>query len=167
MGCGMSSTGEVKEPVQATFLDRYELTDEEDLGKGGYSVVKKCVDKNSKLACAVKIITFKDANNDKEREIIHREVSILKKVTHKNIIKFYNYFEEVNKCYVVIELASGKDLFDRVLSKKHYSEKDARDLFLTLIKVIRYMHSLNIVHRDLKPENVLLRTLESDSDTYL
>lgn len=65
-------------------------------------------------------------------------------------------FEEGSDFYIVTELVQGGELFDRIVSKSHYSEKEARDLIKKMLETLAYMHENNVVHRDLKPENLLL-----------
>lgn len=65
-------------------------------------------------------------------------------------------FEEGSDFYIVTELVQGGELFDRIVSKSHYTEKEARDLIKTLLETLAYLHESNVVHRDLKPENLLL-----------
>ena len=66
-----------------------------------------------------------------------------------------------------MEVMSGGELFDRIVQKSYYNEKEARDLVKILLEAINYMHERNIVHRDLKPENLLLQNRENDSDIRL
>lgn len=68
----------------------------------------------------------------------------------------YEVFEESGDFFIVTELVQGGELFDRIVSKSRYSEKEARDLVKLFITTMAYMHDANVVHRDLKPENLLL-----------
>ena len=70
--------------------------------------------------------------------------------------RLYEVFEEGQEFYIVTELVQGGELFDRIVSKSHYSEKECRDLVKVLLTTLEYMHGNNVVHRDLKPENLLL-----------
>ena len=72
------------------------------------------------------------------------------------LIRLYETFDEGSDFYIVTELVEGGELFDRIVSKAHYTEKEARDLFKIFLETLAYMHSEGIVHRDLKPENLLL-----------
>lgn len=69
--------------------------------------------------------------------------------------------------YLVMEVMSGGELFDRIVQKSYYNEKEARDLVKILLDAICYMHDRNIVHRDLKPENLLLQNRDNDSEIRL
>jgi serine/threonine protein kinase len=72
------------------------------------------------------------------------------------VIRLFEVFEEGAEFYIVTELVQGGELFDRIVSKSHYSEKECRDLVKILLETLNYMHTNNVVHRDLKPENLLL-----------
>ena len=73
-------------------------------------------------------------------------------ITHR----LYETFDEGTDFYIVTELVEGGELFDRIVSKAHYTEKEARDLIKSLLETLNYMHTTGVVHRDLKPENLLL-----------
>ena len=78
--------------------------------------------------------------------------------------RLIDVYEEEAEFYIVTELVEGGELFDRIVSKSHYSEKEARDLVRIFLETMAYMHGANIVHRDLKPENLLLT---SGNDIFL
>lgn len=72
------------------------------------------------------------------------------------INRLYETYHEENDIFIVTELVEGGELFDRIVSKAHYSEKEARDLIKQILETLDYIHCSGIVHRDLKPENLLL-----------
>jgi len=74
---------------------------------------------------------------------------------HPNVVKLYEIFDDDDCMYLVLELMSGGELFDRIVEKEHYSEKEAADTIRPIVDAIRYFHSMGILHRDLKPENLL------------
>jgi calcium/calmodulin-dependent protein kinase I len=76
-------------------------------------------------------------------------------VDHPNIVKLFDVFEDLNSYSLVMELMTGGELFDTIIEKDHYSEKEASDTIRPIIDAINYCHSLNIIHRDIKPENLL------------
>ena len=78
------------------------------------------------------------------------EVDILSQLDHPNVVKLYEIFDEGDCLYLVMELMVGGELFDRIVEKEHYSEKEAADTIRPLVDAIRYCHSMGIVHRDLK-----------------
>lgn len=72
------------------------------------------------------------------------------------IFRLFEVFEEGAEFFIVTELVQGGELFDRIVSKSHYTEKEARDLVKLFLETMAYMHESDVVHRDLKPENLLL-----------
>ena len=79
------------------------------------------------------------------------------------MVKIFEIFDEDDCIYLVLELLAGGELFDRIVEKEHYSEKEAADTIRPIVDAIRYCHSLGIIHRDLKPENLLYLTTEDNS----
>lgn len=138
----------------------------EVLGEGGYSVVKSAISNIDGRRVAVKIITRKDLS-EADDESLRQEVAILGKLRHPNITRLVDFFEEPEHYYVVLEYLDGGELFDRIVKKTYYSEKEARDLVFTVLKAIKFCHDQHIVHRDLKPENLLLASKSDDSDIKL
>lgn len=135
----------------------------EVLGEGGYSVVKLATSVIDKSKVAVKIVSRRDLSAEDEQSL-RQEVQILGELKHKNITRLVDFFEEDKFFYVVLEYLDGGELFDRIVKKTFYNEKEARDLVFTLLMAIKYCHDRNIVHRDLKPENLLLTTKGDDAD---
>lgn len=86
---------------------------------------------------------------------LQNEVEILAQIDHPNVVKLYDTYDEESKFYLVMELMTGGELFDRIIEKEHYSEKEAADTLRPLVDAIRYCHSMGVAHRDLKPENLL------------
>lgn len=89
------------------------------------------------------------------------EVDILSQLDHPNVVKLYEIFDEGDCLCLVMELMVGGELFDRIVEKEHYSEREAADTIRPLVDAIRYCHSMGIVHRDLKPENLLYGSRDS------
>eukprot|EP00284_Hemiselmis_tepida_P013962 CAMPEP_0174918056 /NCGR_PEP_ID=MMETSP1355-20121228/2861_1 /TAXON_ID=464990 /ORGANISM="Hemiselmis tepida, Strain CCMP443" /LENGTH=495 /DNA_ID=CAMNT_0016163213 /DNA_START=168 /DNA_END=1655 /DNA_ORIENTATION=- len=132
------------------------------LGEGKFAQVKKGVHKKTGEAFAVKIIN-KDKVKKGDESKLQTEIEIMKKVNHPNCIKFSEMYESRTKLYIIMELVTGGELFDRIIQKEQYSEKDAAKCFKEMISAIAYIHSIGIVHRDLKPENVLYANKSEDS----
>ncbi len=84
------------------------------------------------------------------------EISILRELEHDHIVRLYEVYKEQKYYYLVTELLEGGELFDRIVSKESYNEKEARNVCKTLFDALAYCHQKNIAHRDLKPENLLL-----------
>ena len=152
------------EDSKTDFLSDYDFAG--DLGSGSFSVVKRAISKTTGKSVAVKCIVRSRLPPD-EINALHDEVSILKEVTHPNIIHMHDFYEEEKSFYLVMELMEGGELFDRIVQKSYYNEKEARDLVMILLDSINYLHERNIAHRDLKPENLLLASLENDSEIRL
>jgi len=133
------------------------------LGKGAFSVVREGKDKKSGQSFAIKIIT-KSQLSAEDEAALKDEIEILKDMKHPNIIRLYGVFDETAYYYLVTERMRGGELFDRVVSKAYYNEKEARDVCKILFDAIGYCHKKNVAHRDLKPENLLLMSEINDSD---
>lgn len=84
------------------------------------------------------------------------EIAVLQELQHPNIIRLFDVYEEKDHYYLVTEKMIGGELFDRIVQKSYYNEKEARDTCLIIFRAIQYCHSKQVAHRDLKPENLLL-----------
>jgi len=129
----------------------YDIGDQ--LGSGNFAVVKKAKHKQTGKDYAIKII---DKAKVEDMNDIQREIEIMEMVDHPNVIKLYEIFDEPKKMQLVMELVTGGELFDMIVAKGSYTEKDAAQVMCTLCGALEYLHSQKIVHRDLKPENILL-----------
>merc|ERR1719197_1629079 len=94
---------------------------------------------------------------------IAREIEIMQMVEHKNVIQLYELFDEQKKMNLVMELVTGGELFDRIVEKQSYTEREAADTIYTLCDALNHLHALKIVHRDLKPENLLYSSPADDA----
>jgi len=143
------------------FNEVYKLG--KQLGEGAFSVVKEGQNRVSGDSYAIKIVT--KAKLSKEDEIALRdEIDVLKDMEHKHIIRLYDVFEEPQHYFMVTEKMMGGELFDRIVQKSYYNEKEARDTCRIVFSAIHYCHKKNVAHRDLKPENLLLTSENDDSD---
>ena len=102
--------------------------------------------------CALKVI---DKSKVEDMNDITREIEIMQVCEHDHIIRLYEVYDEPKKEYLSMELVTGGELFDRIVNKGHYTEKDAAQCIYELCSALDYLHKKNIVHRDLKPENLL------------
>merc|ERR1712188_260449 len=143
--------------------DRYEIGRE--LGRGAFSVVKEATSKRSGKKYAVKIIEKQNAGQDMAR--LRTEMEILKSVRHRNIIALKEILEDDQTLYIVTELVTGGELFDKIVELGAYTEHDAAALVAKMVSAIDYLHKKNIVHRDLKPENLLLKSEDEVSEIKL
>ena len=125
----------------------YDIRDQ--LGTGSFAVVKRGVRKADQHPFAVKIIKKSKLNAD-ELAVVHDEVEIMHKIQHVNCVQLFEMFETNKKIYMVMELLTGGELFDRIVSKGSYSEKEASEVVANVTSAIQYLHNTGIVHRDLK-----------------
>merc|ERR1719160_1634940 len=96
----------------------------------------------------------------KNIERFKQEIAIMKMMDHPNIIKLFENFEDHRSIYLVMELCSGGELFDRIIESGHFTEQQAAILMQQIVRAIYYMHESHTCHRDLKPENFLFMTKE-------
>ena len=122
------------------------------LGSGAFGTVRLAVHKATKQTRAVKVL--KKSNQD--INLLMREVEILSKLSHPNIMQIYEVFQDQSSFYIVSEYCKGGELFDILSQKGSLSEKDTAHIMKQVLSAISYSHKNNIVHRDLKPENILL-----------
>jgi calcium/calmodulin-dependent protein kinase I len=138
--------------VEKHITDFYKL--EGDLGSGSFATVKRATNKRTGEKVAIKIIS-KQQLSEEDKLGLQNEIDILTHVDHPNIVKLYEVFEDVDSYSLVMELMTGGELFDTILEKELYTEKEAAETVRPIIDAINYCHSLNIIHRDIKPENLL------------
>ncbi|EPS64721.1 serine/threonine protein kinase pk23, partial [Genlisea aurea] len=148
------------------FGAKYELGKEVGRGHFGHTCWAKCKKgemKNHQVA--VKIISKSKMTTAIAIEDVRREVKILKALSgHRNLINFYDAFEDANNVYVVMELCEGGELLDRILARGgRYTEEDAKNIVVQMLSVVAFCHLQGVVHRDLKPENFLFATKDEDS----
>ena len=152
--------------TKGKLLDSYEVL--KQLGKGGYGKVYEV--KNIKTG-EIRACKHLSKLNIKNLEKFRREIEILKKMDHPNIIKLYEVYESERSLYLIMEECKGGEIFDRIIQhiqeKKMYSEKDAAIIFEQVMSCIAYCHNRNICHRDLKPENLLYLNAGDEKDNRI
>ncbi|XP_072774945.1 calcium/calmodulin-dependent protein kinase type 1G isoform X2 [Taeniopygia guttata] len=132
----------------------------EALGSGAFSEVFLVKQKSTGKLFALKCIKKSPLNRDSSLE---NEIAVLKKIKHENIVTLEDIYESTTHFYLVMQLVSGGELFDRILERGVYTEKDASLVILQVLTAVKYLHENGIVHRDLKPENLLYLTPEENS----
>jgi len=143
-----------------TVEDKYTLKDL--LGTGAFSQVRLAESKEHPGELyAIKVID-KKALKGKE-DSLENEIRVLRRLDHPNVVKLLEAYESKSYVYLVMELVTGGELFDRIVEKGSYTEKDAADLIKQVLSAVAYMHDSGVVHRDLKPENLLYASPEDDS----
>ncbi|XP_042002535.1 CDPK-related kinase 1-like [Salvia splendens] len=141
-----------------SFYSHFEM--EEEVGRGHFGFACAARGKKGCLRgqdVAVKVIPKLKMTTAIAIEDVRREVKILRALTgHKNLVQFYEAYEDEDSVYIVMELCNGGELLDRILSRGgKYAEEDAKDVMVQILNVVAYCHLQGVVHRDLKPENFL------------
>jgi calcium/calmodulin-dependent protein kinase I len=147
--------------VPHTFDARYNKG--KVLGEGAFSQAIECTGKFDSLKYACKITKKELLQSEEDIVAITGEIEILKKLNHPSIVGCIDNFEDAEHFYVILDLMQGGELFDRIVQKAHYNEAEARNLFITITRGIKFLHDNNIVHRDLKPENLLMENSVDDT----
>jgi len=134
-----------------------------EIGRGGFSVVKEAFVLETGEKRAVKLIdksrAFDFESAEKQRRALDklwREIDIMRRVNHKNILKLFDVFDSEEFIYIVTEFVSGGELFDQIVQTGGLPESRAAPIIKQIVSAVRHLHTLNIVHRDVKPENILL-----------
>ncbi|XP_076374400.1 calcium/calmodulin-dependent protein kinase II isoform X34 [Megalopta genalis] len=135
------------------FSDNYDL--KEELGKGAFSVVRRCVQKSTGHEFAAKIINTKKLTA-RDFQKLEREARICRKLQHQNIVRLHDSIQEENCHYLVFDLVTGGELFEDIVAREFYSEADASHCIQQILESVHHCHHNGVVHRDLKPENLLL-----------
>ncbi|XP_049271681.1 calcium/calmodulin-dependent protein kinase type II alpha chain isoform X45 [Rhipicephalus sanguineus] len=135
------------------FSDNYEL--KEELGKGAFSIVRRCVQKSTGNEFAAKIINTKKLSS-RDFQKLEREARICRKLNHPNIVRLHDSIQEEGYHYLIFDLVTGGELFEDIVAREYYSEADASHCIQQILESVNHCHQNNVVHRDLKPENLLL-----------
>ncbi|MCJ1226067.1 hypothetical protein MMC12_002716 [Toensbergia leucococca] len=133
------------------------------LGAGTYGIVREADCGADKYA--IKIILKKNVKGNEK--MVYDEMVMLQRLKHPHIVRFHDWFESKDKYYIVTQLATGGELFDRICEYGKFTEKDASQTIRQVLEAVDYLHYNNVVHRDLKPENLLYLTKKPDSTLVL
>ncbi|XP_062306823.1 calcium/calmodulin-dependent protein kinase type IV [Osmerus eperlanus] len=129
-----------------------------ELGRGATSVVFRCEEKQSQKPYAVKVL-----KKTIDKKIVRTEIGVLLRLSHPNIIRLKEIFETETDIALILELVTGGELFDRIVERGYYSERDAAHVIKQILEAVAYLHENGVVHRDLKPENLLYADLSLDA----
>ncbi|XP_075881971.1 calcium/calmodulin-dependent protein kinase (CaM kinase) II beta 1 isoform X25 [Nelusetta ayraudi] len=135
------------------FTDEYQLY--EELGKGAFSVVRRCVKLCTGQEYAAKIINTKKLSA-RDHQKLEREARICRLLKHPNIVRLHDSISEEGFHYLLFDLVTGGELFEDIVAREYYSEADASHCIHQILESVHHIHQHEIVHRDLKPENLLL-----------
>lgn len=151
-----------------SFGSKYELG--EEVGRGHFGYTCRAKFKKGELKgqeVAVKVIPKAKMTSSIAIEDVRREVKILRALSaqNRNLVIFYDAFEDSENVYIVMELCEGGELLDRILSRGgRYTEDDAKKVMIQILNVVAFCHLQGVVHRDLKPENFLFTSKDEDSE---
>ncbi|XP_069475092.1 calcium/calmodulin-dependent protein kinase type II subunit beta isoform X14 [Ambystoma mexicanum] len=135
------------------FTDEYQLY--EEIGKGAFSVVRRCVKLCTGHEYAAKIINTKKLSA-RDHQKLEREARICRLLKHSNIVRLHDSISEEGFHYLIFDLVTGGELFEDIVAREYYSEADASHCLHQILESVSFIHHCDIVHRDLKPENLLL-----------
>ncbi|KAF3834753.1 hypothetical protein F7725_027311 [Dissostichus mawsoni] len=129
-----------------------------ELGRGATSIVYRCEEKQTQKPYALKVL-----KKTIDKKIVRTEIGVLLRLHHPNIIQLKDIFETDTDIALVLELVTGGELFDRIVERGYYSERDAAHVIKQILEAVAYLHENGVVHRDLKPENLLYADLSLDA----
>ncbi|XP_051897068.1 calcium/calmodulin-dependent protein kinase type II subunit gamma isoform X15 [Pristis pectinata] len=144
----MASTGKC-----TRFTDEYQI--HEELGKGAFSTVRRCIKLSTGQEYAAKMINTKKLPA-RDHQKLEREARICRLLKHSNIVRLHDSISEEGYHYLVFDLVTGGELFEDIVAREYYSEADASHCIHQILDSVNHIHQHDIVHRDLKPENLLL-----------
>ncbi|XP_022975823.1 calcium-dependent protein kinase 29 [Cucurbita maxima] len=140
----------------------YEL--HKELGRGQFGITYLCTERSTGRKYACKTISRGKMVKQKDIDDVRREILILQHLTGQpNIVEFKGAYEDKRNLHLVMELCSGGELFDRIIKKKSYSEREAASICKQILNVVHACHFMGVMHRDLKPENFLMVSEDDDS----
>jgi 5'-AMP-activated protein kinase, catalytic alpha subunit len=128
------------------------------IGEGTFGKVTIAVHIPTKEKVAVKILEKSRIKEQADIRRVNREIKILKKNRHPNIIQLYEVLDTQNSVYLIMENADGGEMFDYIVAHRHVPERQACIFFHQIIDGIEVLHQSEVTHRDLKPENLLLKS---------
>lgn len=152
---------------QKSFKTIDKLTDhykvQKELGSGAFGSVRLGMHKKSGVPCAIKIIRKQSLMvADVYKELNKNELQVLEETIHPYITRVFELMEDSRCYYIVMELITGGNLFEKIRQMQSFSEQQCAGIIHQLCLALNYMHGLGIMHRDLKPENLMCETFDED-----
>ncbi|KAJ6377797.1 hypothetical protein OIU78_028090 [Salix suchowensis] len=152
----------IKDPTGQNIHEKY--TFGKELGRGEFGITYRCFDIKTGEKYACKTISKSKLKSEIDVEDVRREVEIMRHLPkHPNIVSFREAYEDGDAVHLVMELCEGGELFDRIVSKGHYSERAAAMVTKTILEIVKVCHDHGVIHRDLKPENFLFADASESS----
>ncbi|KAL9463904.1 hypothetical protein AB3S75_001659 [Citrus x aurantiifolia] len=134
------------------------------LGQGQFGTTYLCTQKSTGLNYACKTIPKRKLLCQEDYDDVWREIQIMHHLSeHQHVVRIHDTYEDKSCVHIVMELCEGGELFDRIVKKGNYSEREAAKLMKTIVGVVECCHSLGVFHRDLKPENFLFLSVDEDA----
>ncbi|CAN6335836.1 unnamed protein product [Urochloa humidicola] len=144
------------------LLRRYQLG--EELGRGEFGLTRRCTDAATGETLACKSISKRKLRSSVDIEDVRREVAIMRSLPeHTSVVRLREAFEDADAVHLVMEVCEGGELFDRIVSRGHYTERAAAGVIRTIMEVVLHCHKHGVMHRDLKPENFLYANTSENS----
>ncbi|OHS97745.1 CAMK family protein kinase [Tritrichomonas foetus] len=135
-------------------MTTYEIFHE--IGRGSFSTVCKCVNKDTGKECAVKIVPKKNLRNKSDLEGFQREINSLSLLQHPNIVSMTDFFSDDDNFYIITDICEGGQLFKHLKKFGKFPEELALEIFQQIVSALLYIHQAGVAHRDLKPQNILV-----------
>ncbi|NIP38360.1 MAG: protein kinase [Candidatus Dadabacteria bacterium] len=127
-----------------------------ELGKGGMGVVYKAVHTTLEQQVAIKVLSTELSGNPSNRQRFIKEAKIQAKFTHPNVVNIFNFVEEGDDVFIVMEYVDGQTLDQKLKKEGTISEDEAINISIPVLEALEFMHSNGVVHRDIKPSNIMI-----------
>ncbi|XP_033863091.1 serine/threonine-protein kinase 17B-like [Acipenser ruthenus] len=155
---------EIQTPIRTDGLDSHYHITSDELGRGKFAVVKKCVEKSTGKEYAAKFLKKRRRGRDCRVEIVH-EVAVLESARwNSRVVNLHEVFETEHEIVLVLEYAAGGEIFDHCASEEALTERQITRLLRQTLEGVHLLHQNNLVHLDLKPQNILLTSLSPLGD---
>ena len=134
------------------------------LGKGSFATVKEGRHRDKGTLVAIKIVD--KWMNSFHQSSLEQEIETMMKVSHPNCLRLHEVYDQCEKTYLILDLATGGTVMDRIIALDFFSEKQAAKVTRDVLNAVEYLHNIGITHRDLKPENLLYASNDPESKYY-